>query len=627
MPAIWDGLHTGDVTMWRTLLELTVCAGAVSWIIWQVLARREFRSVLERHRADLLLAQDRLAEQSLQLDAAEAALKASEAALAERSGVLDTTLQHIDQGVLMIDAAGVVVVHNQQVVEMLDLPAELLAARPNFDEVLEFQWRTQEFSRTAKSLQDFVRSGGIVATPRLYERERPNGMSIEVRSQPLAGGGVVRTFTDITERKRTEALVERAAMVDELTGLPTRLALERRLQACLSSMVDHEPVNLFYLNLDRFRLLNDARGHEIGDQILIAVARRIGELCGPDDMVSRVGGDEFGILRVQAAEQAEEFSSRLLAALSDSYSINGGDVSITASIGVVRVEPGVTPATLIRNADIALNRAKDGGRDQVCYYTPSMTAAREQRFQLEQSLREAVRSNLFRLAYQPIIAVESGAIVGYEALLRWNDRIRGEVSPSDFIPIAEATGLIVSLGRSALEWACFEAASWPTQRTVAVNLSPAQFQSDNIVEIVRDVLARSGLRPERLELEITEGMLLENTGPVLQTMEELQRTGVALTLDDFGAGHAGLSYLKRFPFKKMKIDGSFVRSLGCDRESDAIVEAILLLGKRLNMRVVAEGVETEAQLEQLRRMDCPYVQGYLTGRPMPPEQARVLQLD
>lgn len=607
------------------LLELTVGAVALSWIIvWQVLARRRFRFVLERHRADLLLAQDQLAQASLQLEAVGTALKASEAALEERTGVLDTTLQHIDQGVLMIDAAGVVVVHNQQVVEMLDLPAKLLAARPNFDEILEFQWGTQEFSRTAKSLQDFVRAGGIVATPRLYERERPNGMSIEVRSQPLTGGGIVRTFTDITERKRTEALVQRAAMVDDLTGLPTRLALERRLQARLSSMVDGESANLFYLNLDRFRLLNDARGHEIGDRILIAVARRVSALCDPDDLVSRVGGDEFAILRVQAAEQAEEFSSRLLGALSDSYSIDGTEVSITASIGVVRVEPGVAPATLIRNADIALNRAKDGGRDQVCYYTPSMTAAREQRFQLEQSLREAVRSNLFRLAYQPIIAVESGAIVGYEALLRWNDRTRGEVSPSDFIPIAEATGLIVSLGRSALEWACFEAASWPTQRTVAVNLSPAQFQSHNIVEVVRDVLARSGLRPERLELEVTEGMLLENTGPVLQTMEELQRTGVALTLDDFGAGHAGLSYLKRFPFKKMKIDGSFVRSLGCDRESDAIVEAILLLGKRLNMRVVAEGVETEEQLEQLRRMECPYVQGYLTGRPMPPEQARVL---
>lgn len=608
-----------------SVVELALCAAVATLIvIWQVMARRNYRAVLEGQRVDLRAAYDRSSQQALLLETTLAALKAGEATLEERSGALDTTLQHIDQGILMVDAAGVVVVYNHRVVDMLDLPAELLAARPNFDEILEHQWKTQEFSRTTKSLQDFVRAGGMVSTPNTYQRERPNGMSIEVRSQPLVGGGFVRTFTDITERKRAQVLVERAAMVDELTGLPTRLAFERRLQAQLMSLPDNRPVNLLYVNLDRFRLLNDARGHDIGDRILVAVAGRVSKLCGSDDMVSRIGGDEFAILRICSSKSEDGFPSRLLAVLNESHLVDGVPVSITASIGVLRVEASASPAMLIRNADIALNRAKDAGRNQVCHYTPSMTAAREQRFQLEQSLREAVRNNAFRLAYQPIIAVESGAIVGYEALLRWTDRIRGEVSPSEFIPIAESTGLIVPLGRSALEWACFEAASWSTKRTVAVNLSPAQFQGDDIVEAVRDVLARSGLAPERLELEVTEGMLLENTGPVLQTMEELQRTGVALTLDDFGAGHAGLSYLKRFPFKKMKIDGSFVRSLGRDRESDAIVEAILLLGKRLNMRVVAEGVETEAQLEQLRRMECSYVQGYLTGRPMPPEQARVL---
>ncbi len=602
------------------VVELVICIAAIAGVMsWRV------RHILEHHRVELRAAHARSEQQALRLEASSAALRAGEAALKERTEALDMALQHIDQGILMIDAAGIVVVYNQRVIDMLELPAELLAARPNFDEILEFQWKTQEFARTTRSLQEFVRAGGIVPTPQVYHRERPNGMSIEVRSQPLVGGGVVRTFTDITERKRAQALVERAAMVDELTGLPTRLALERQLQLHVSSISDQEPAHLLYLNLDRFRLLNDARGHEIGDRVLVAVAARLNESRGADDFVSRVGGDEFALLQPYAPENSEDSSSRLLKALNESYVIDGADVSITASIGVVRVEPGTSASALIRNADVALNRAKDGGRNQICHYTPSMTAAREQRFQLEQSLRDAVRNNAFRLAYQPIIAVASGAIVGYEALLRWTDGSRGEVSPSEFIPIAEATGLIVPLGRSALEWACFEAASWSTQRTVAVNMSPAQFAGDDIVEVVRDVLARSGLAPARLELEVTEGMLLENTGPVLKTMEELQRTGVALTLDDFGAGHAGLSYLKRFPFKKMKIDGSFVRSLGCNRESDAIVEAILLLGRRLDMRVVAEGVETKAQLEQLRQMECPFVQGYLTGRPMPPEQARTLQ--
>ncbi|MDP9095349.1 MAG: diguanylate cyclase, partial [Pseudomonadota bacterium] len=467
---------------------ITVCGAIVLAIAWKANARRRRRATLERPGAELQAAHGQSVRLETTRHSSVAASEAGEATLEERSAALNTVLQHIDQGILMIDAGGTVVVHNQRVIDMLELPADLLASRPSFTEILKYQWGTQEFSKTTKSLQDFVRAGGIMDTPQLYERERPNGICVEVRSLPLAGGGVVRTFTDITARKQAQALVERAAMVDELTNLPTRLALVRRLERLLASRLDDRPLHLLYLNLDRFRLLNDARGHEIGDQILIAVAKRLARLSGPEDMVSRVGGDEFAVLRMDAPDAAiDVFQNRLLAALSESHVINGLEVSITASIGVVRAEPSASPATLIRNADIALNRAKDAGRNRACIYTPSMTAAREHRFQLEQSLREAVKNNAFRLAYQPIIAVASGEIVGYEALLRWTDRFRGEISPGEFIPIAESTGLIVPLGRSALEWACFEAASWPTQRTVAVNLSPAQFQGDNIVEAVRDV--------------------------------------------------------------------------------------------------------------------------------------------
>ena len=386
-------------------------------------------------------------------------------------------------------------------------------------------------------------------------------------------------------------------------------------------------MTLLFLSLDRFRLLNDARGHDTGDLILVEVAHRLSAACTADDMVSRVGGDGFAILLGEPGGpyDAETLPGHLLLALGEPHMIDGVRLSITASIGVVVAEVSTPAAIVLRNADIALKpRQRCGAEQGQPVHTPSMTAAREERFQLEQSLRDAVGGNAFKLSYQPIIAVATGAIIGYEALLRWHDRIRGDVSPSVFIPVAEATGMIVPLGRSVLEWACFEAASWPNDRTVSVNLSPVQFQGDDIVATVRDVLQRSGLAPERLDLEVTEGILLDNTGPVLETMTTLQRMGVALTLDDFGAGHAGLSYLRRFPFQKMKIDGSFVRNLGKDRESDAIVEAILLLGERLEMRVVAEGVETEAQLEQLRRMNCPYVQSFLTGRPMAPELARAL---
>ncbi len=568
-----------------------------------------------------------LTAQTVALKATAEAIEAREVALEERANALSTTLRHIDQGIIMVDGSGIVSVYNRRVVEMLGIPEEFLASRPAFTALLRYQWEHDEFSRTDRSLQDFIRAGGIMDQPQFYERLRPNGVAIEVRSQPLPGGGVVRTFTDVTERKLAQSRIERAALYDELTALPNRLLLRRTLdERSADAEGDHRTVTLLYLSLDRFRLLNDARGHETGDLILVEVARRLVAACSPGDMVSRVGDDSFAILvaGAEAASDADALPERLRRALGEPHVIDGVKLSITASIGMVVGDASTPAAVLLRNADIALNRAKDAGRNQVSQYTPSMAAAREERFQLEQFLREAVGSNAFRLWYQPIVAVETGAIVGYEALLRWVDRVRGDVSPAVFIPVAEATGLIVPLGRSALEWACLEAASWPNQRTVSVNLSPVQFHGDDLVETVRQVLARSGLAPERLDLEVTEGILLENTGPVLETMTALQRIGVSLTLDDFGAGHAGLSYLRRFPFQKMKIDGSFVRNLGTGRESDAIVEAILLLGERLEMRVVAEGVETEAQLEHLRRMRCPYVQGYLTGRPMAPELARAL---
>lgn len=559
--------------------------------------------------------------------AAELPPTGAEPAIAEadaREKALLLTLQHVDQGILMVDSAGRIVVFNDRVVEMLGLPAGLLDSCPTFLDLLEYQWSTEEFSRTAETLRECVRAGGIEAIPACYERERPNGTTLEVRTQLLPGGAMVRTFTDITERKRAQARAERAATVDELTGLPTRLALQQRLEAWQAAPATGA-IELLFLSLDRFRLLNDARGYEVGDRVLVEVARRLTEGCGPEAIVARVGGDDFAVLHRLGPSLGEpSLCQHLLRLVATPVVIDGDRLAITASIGAVMAEPGVPAATLLRNADVALNRAKDAGRNQVSRYSPSMTAARQDRFHLEQALRNAIETSAFRLAFQPIVAVDQGGVIGFEALLRWTDPQRGEVSPALFVPIAEATGSIVPLGRSALHWACEEAARWPAERTVAVNLSPAQLVGDDIVATVTDALGRSGLAPARLELEVTEGMLLENSQATLDTMTALRRLGVRLTLDDFGTGHAGLSYLRRFPFEKMKIDSSFIRMLGRDRQSDAIVEAVLLLGRRLGMAVVAEGVETVEQFERLRDMQCPFVQGYLTGRPMPPEQARAL---
>lgn len=589
-------------------------------------ARMEDRQSLAERNRELEEARVRLERQASELAQTADALREGEKLLAERSATLDTTLQFMDQGILMVDASGRVAAYNHRVVEMLGIPDELLSRQPQFREVLQFQWETGEFSRTGQTLREFVRAGGMLDRPQVYSRERPDGRTIEVRSLPLPGGGIVRTYTDITERKHAEALVERAALFDELTGLPNRLSLRQELERRLREAPSGAGLALFCLNLDRFRLVNDARGYEAGDRLLGEVGRRIKATTGSDDFVSRTGGDEFAVLHAFDMDQeaVSALGERLLQVLAEPHVINGVRLAVTASIGVAVATEDATTDTLLRNADIAMYRAKDSGRNQVCRYAPAMAAAQQERFQLEQALREALGTPAFRLEYQPIVSLETDAIAGYEALVRWTDRARGEVSPGRFIPVAEATGLIVPLGRFVLETACFEAARWRNACTVAVNLSPVQFQGDHLLDLVEDVLQRSGLSPDRLELEVTEGVLLEDTGAVHETMLALRELGVSLTLDDFGTGHAGLSYLRRFPFDKMKIDRSFICNLGQDQGSDAIVEAILLLGQRLGMRVVAEGVEEQSQLDQLRRMRCPYVQGYLTGRPVAAEIARAL---
>ena len=591
----------------------------------QLRAQQEARRSLGARNLELEAARRQLEQQARELAETATALRTGERLLAERSATLHTTLENIDQGIMMVDARGTVVAYNQRVVQMLDLPDALLARRPLFREVLQQQWETGEFDRTGQSLRDFVRGGGILERPHVYERERPNGRTLEVCSVPLPGGGVVRTYTDITDRRAAQARIERAALFDELTGLPNRVALRDQLGAALAEGAPGREIAVFYLDFDRFRLANDVRGHDIGDRLLIEAARRIASAAGPDGTAFRIGGDEFAVVHpFRAGEDVMERATRLLHLVAEPYIVGGVRLALTASIGVAVAEPGAEAETVRRNADMAMYRAKDAGGNQIRRYEPAMAAARQQQFQVEQALRAAIGEQAFQLAYQPIVSLERNTVVGYEALLRWTDPARGPVEPQVFIPVAEATGLIVPIGAWVLDRACREAASWANSCTIAVNLSPTQFHHGNLVRLVEECLSRSGLAPERLELEVTEGVLLQDSGAVLETMMALRGAGVSITLDDFGTGHAGLSYLRRFPFDKIKIDRSFVRNLGHDRQSDAIVEATLLLGRRLDLRVVAEGVEDEAQLERLRELRCPLVQGYLTGRPMSAEMARAL---
>jgi predicted signal transduction protein with EAL and GGDEF domain len=357
------------------------------------------------------------------------------------------------------------------------------------------------------------------------------------------------------------------------------------------------------------------------------VADRIRANLRDTDIAARMGGDEFAIIqsRVDQPASAHALARRLLEAIGAPYEIQGQLSVIGISIGVaVFPADGATADQLLRNADTALYRAKEDGRNTIRFFEPAMDIRHQERSLLEQDLRTAVQRRQFSLAYQPIIETTGQDIVAFEALLRWHHPQRGPIAPDEFIPLAESSGLIVPLGLWAMETACAEAAAWSRPVRIAVNLSPMQFRQADLPDKVAEILLRTGLPGHRLELEVTEGLLQDDAGLVLTTMRALRRLGIRIALDDFGTGHASLSYLRRLPFDHIKIDRSFVQNMTSDHEARAIVESIVTLGTRLRLTVVAEGVETEAQFALLRDLGCEQVQGYFTGRPMSPDQARAL---
>ncbi len=431
-------------------------------------------------------------------------------------------------------------------------------------------------------------------------------------------------------RKVTEERIRFVAHHDDLTRLANRLLFQERLTGALAAAARGEHgLALLYLDLDGFKLVNDTRGHGVGDKLLAAVAARLRENCRERDTTARIGGDEFAIIQPLGGQPsaATALAQRLLGAVQQPFDIDGQRLLLGVSIGIaVYPADGETPDQLLRSADTALYRAKESGRNAFRLFEPAMEVRQLERALMERDLGDAVDGRHFTLAYQPICDAASLRIHGFEALLRWNHPVRGEVLPGHFVSLAEANGLILPLGRWALEAACAAAAGWAAPVCLSVNFSPLQFRQPDLAQQVARVLEGAGLPGERLDIEVTEGLLLGNSGTVLRTMQALKEQGVRLTLDDFGTAYASLSTLRRFPFDRIKIDKSFVGEMGHDDSSLAIVEAVLLLGARLRLGVVAEGVETEAQLDTLRRLGCNLVQGYLTGRPMPEEQARAAAL-
>lgn len=543
----------------------------------------------------------------------------------------DTVLGNITQGICLFDGEMRLLVSNQRYADIYDLPPEATRVGRTLAEIVDFRvavGSTPEMSRADYLL--WRTELAVAAQPSNTIVDLRNGRTVTINHQPMPDGGWVATHEDITERKQAEAKMVYMAQHDALTRLPNRVLFQERLEQAMALAGRGGGCAVLCLDLDRFKLVNDTLGHAAGDSLLQATADRLQACVREVDTVARLGGDEFAIvqLAVEQPENADLLANRIIAAFQKPFDLDGHQTFGGISIGIaIAPGDGSSPEKLLKNADIALYLAKSEGRGTARFFEPEMDARIQLRRTLELDLQHAITRHEFELYYQPLINLAVGKVTGFEALLRWNHPVRGLVSPLEFISVAEDTGMIVAIGEWVLRTACFEAENWPADISVAVNLSPVQFKKGDLVACVHAALESSGLRPDRLELEITESVLLDNTTATLGVLHELRALGIVVALDDFGTGYSSLSYLRSFPFDKIKIDQSFVRELVSNKESMSIVRAVTGLGQSLSMRTTAEGVETLEQLNKLREEGCTEVQGYFFSRPRPASELPALIRD
>jgi diguanylate cyclase (GGDEF)-like protein len=410
------------------------------------------------------------------------------------------------------------------------------------------------------------------------------------------------------------------AHYDALTDLPNRVLFRERLEQALKWIHRNEQIAVLYLDLDHFKSVNDTLGHPVGDELLKTVAGRLHACLRETEIIARLGGDEFAIIQTAIMVPADvtDLVKRIYEALNESFNANGHQLIAGTSIGIaIAPDDGIDPDQLLKNADLAMYGAKADGRGTYRFFKPDMDARVKARRALESDLREAIIRGEFELHYQPLVSLRDNKITGCEALLRWFHPERGMISPMDFIPIAEETGLITPIGEWVLRTACAQAATWPDDIKIAINVSPVQFKTGNLVQAVINTLATSGLAAPRLELEITEAVLIHDDTAALAILHQLRELGVRVALDDFGTGYSSLSYLQRFPFDKIKIDRSFIKDVKDSVGSHSIVQAVMSIAKARNMTTTAEGVETEEQREILRGLGCTEMQGYLYSPPIP----------
>jgi diguanylate cyclase (GGDEF)-like protein/PAS domain S-box-containing protein len=546
--------------------------------------------------------------------------------------LLDTALQNMPHGLCMYERDGRIILFNDRYARLMGIPPTDLKGLSLLD---IFRLRKasghlngdpeEEFRAAVSDVQDGRPSTQII--------EIEPGRWIRVSQQPIDGGGWVSIVEDVSEWRQAQARILHLERHDALTDLPNRKVFREQLEQGLSriSRTDGK-VALHWLDLDHFKVINDSLGHPVGDELLKVVALRLNACVRETDGVARLGGDEFGILQVGQEEltatNVADFAGRLIELTSAPYAIRGHQIISGASIGIsVAPADATDPDALLKNAEIALYRAKEDGRGCYRFFEIGMDTRAQARRQLELDMRAALLRDEFQLYYQPIYHIETLRVVCLEALVRWNHPLRGIVLPADFIPLAEETGLIVSLGERILRRACQDAAHWPREVAVAVNLSPVQFRYRELVPSVMAALSESGLPARRLELEITESVFLKDSNATLEILHGLRGLGIRISMDDFGTGYSSLSYLRSFPFDKIKIDASFVHELTSRDDSTAIVRAVTGLARSLGITTTAEGVETNGQLTILRAEGCNEVQGYLFNPPRPAAEVESLLND
>jgi diguanylate cyclase (GGDEF)-like protein len=531
-------------------------------------------------------------------------------------------------GVCMFDETGCLAISNDRYFQMYHLPTDRIAPGTPLHEIVRQKKAggvvLGDVEAFCEDLAGQLDQGLLVRGLAHLD----DGRIISSLSQPMEDGGWVSIHEDITERKRAEERIAYMAHHDPLTGLLNRARFVAQLQERLASVAEGTQLTVLFLDLDHFKYVNDTLGHWVGDELLKVVADRLRGCVGDTDVIARLGGDEFAIIHTEVEGRADAFrlADGICAAIKAPYDIGGLQATVDVSIGIARApKDSIRSAELMKRADVALYRAKGDGRGGYRVFEPGMFSQIAARRALESDLRSGIARDEFQLFYQPVVNIEDDRIVGLEALLRWHHPDRGTITPAEFVPLAEDTGLIVPLGEWVIRQACLDAANWPSEIKIAINLSPTQFRNHNLTQVVINALGSSGVAPSRLELEITEEILLGHSRQNLSVLEQFRMLGIQIVMDDFGVGYSSLNYLRLFPFDKIKIDRSFVSDLSNgDDLSLAIVQAVTRLAKVLRVPTTAEGIETKEQLELVRAAGCTEFQGYFFSQPRP--AAEIMQL-